>query len=94
MSQIEILNRMLCEMNHEIDIHNEFINEKERLTEHMVNKISELGENLVKEQEFLNDSIKKRDKLICLKDEVNTNYKQIDDGVNTLVDILKSKHLN
>lgn len=94
MSQIDILNKMLNEMNNEITILNEFINNKTALIDHIVLRIEELNTNLSKEQEILNDSLKKREKMSELKDEVYMNYKQIDEGVNTLVEILKTKNLN
>lgn len=94
MSQIDILNKMLNEMNQDIDLLNTFISEKQELIEHIIVRINELNSNLIKEQEILDDSLKKRDKMTELKNEVYTNYKQIDAGVNTLVEILKTKNLS
>jgi chromosome segregation ATPase len=93
MSQIEILNKMLREMDNELNSLNQFIKDKEELINHIILRIEELNSNLSKENEILSDSLKKRDRLSELKSEVETNYKQIDEGVNTLVDILRTKKL-
>lgn len=92
MSQIDILNRMLNEMENEINSLNQFIDEKQKLIQHIIFRVEELNNNLISEQDILNDSLKKRDKMTELKNEVYMNYKQIDEGVNTLVEILKTKN--
>jgi hypothetical protein len=91
MSQFEVLNKMLFNMNNEIVTLNQYISEKGEGIQHMKDRVKELETILLKEQEHIEDAIKKRDKLVELRDEATNNFKQIEEGVGTLIDILTSK---
>jgi len=91
MSKIDILNKLINDMDKEIKELNDFIITKNNMIDSLKNKLDEINSTLIKEEEILNENTKKRDQLIELKSEVNINYNQINQGVDTLVEILKNK---
>jgi predicted RNase H-like nuclease (RuvC/YqgF family) len=91
MSKIDILNKLINDMDKEIKELNDYIITKSNLIDSLKNKLDEINSTLIKEEEIQNENTKKRDQLIELKSEVNINYNQINQGVDTLVEILKNK---
>ena len=91
MSQIELLQKMLTNMETQINKLNEYIHEKEELINYTNKRIDELNINLFKEKEALDIAEKKREKMLEMQREVMSNFNQINESVNTLVDILKTK---
>ena len=90
MAQIEMLNKMLFNMEQEIIKLEMLIKEKTETIHSYELKIEELNTNLTKEKELLTDALKKKDQMSELKEEVNMNYNQINQGVDNLVNILKN----
>jgi hypothetical protein len=91
MSQIEILRKMLVDMDKNINQLNEYIQEKELMIEHNKNRIEELNANLITEKNALAEAVLKREKMTEMQSEVESNFNQINESVNTLVEILKTK---
>lgn len=91
MAQIEVLQKMLIDMETQINKLNEYIHEKEDFIDYTNKRIDELNQNLIKEQEALETAAKKREKMLEMQNEVLSNFNQINESVNTLVDILKTK---
>jgi len=91
MSQIELLQKMLTNMETQINKLNEYIHEKEEIIDYTNKRIDELNINLFKEKEALDIAEKKREKMLEMQREVMSNFNQINESVNTLVDILKTK---
>jgi DNA repair exonuclease SbcCD ATPase subunit len=91
MSQIEILQKMLSDMDKNINQLNTFIENKEGMIHSIISRIEELNANLLTEKASLTEAISKREKMIEMQTEVQSNYNQINESVNTLVEILKTK---
>jgi hypothetical protein len=91
MSQIEILQKMLHDMEQNINHLNTFIENKEGMIDSIIFRIEELNANLLSEKASLSEAISKREKMLEMQTEVQSNYNQINESVNTLVEILKTK---
>ncbi len=91
MSQIQTLQKMLSDMEYQITQLNEYISKKEELIKYTLERISELNSKLIVERDELETSLNKREKMLEMQSEVQINYKQINESVDTLVEILKSK---
>jgi hypothetical protein len=91
MAQIQTLQKMLNDMESQINQLNEHISNKEQLIEHTILRINELNTKLVTEKEELDVALNKREKMLEMQSEVQINYKQINESVDTLVEILKTK---
>lgn len=91
MSQIEILQKMLSDMENQINQLNNFIKNKEELIDHTNRRIEELNNNMIIEKDALEVAVKKREKMLEMQSEVHINFNQINESVNTLVEILKTK---
>jgi hypothetical protein len=91
MSQLEVLDKMLNDMNRNIDNLDKLISEKKEFIEHTKIRIEELNSSLIKESGLLLEYVSKREKMINMQEEVQSNYIQIENSINNLVDILKTK---
>ena len=91
MSQIEILRKMLVDMENNINQLNNIITQKEKNINNIKNRIDELNTNLIKEKNDLTEALNKREKMLEMQLEVSLNYNKINESVNTLVEILKKK---
>ncbi len=91
MSQIEILQKMLVDMENNINQLNNIITQKEEIINNIKYRINELNTNLITERNELTEATNKREKMLEMQSEVSLNYNQINESVNTLVEILKKK---
>ncbi len=91
MSQIEVLQKMLVDMEKNINQLDHVIQQKESLIKNITVRIDELNLNLITEKNELLDAQTKREKILEMQSEVQSNYNQINENVNTLIEILSRK---
>jgi hypothetical protein len=94
MSQIDTLQKLLSDMETQLNKLDEYIKLKEETIEYTSQRIEELNRNLLVEQESLSNALKRKVKMTDMQNEVLTNYNQINESVNTLVEILRTKDVN
>jgi uncharacterized phage infection (PIP) family protein YhgE len=90
MARIETLNRLLSEMKEKLARMNKEVTETETVIDSMVKRIEELSGNLEAERAKLNQLLSQRKMLMELQDEAISNYKQIDEHVNTILDLFQT----
>ncbi len=90
MSNIENLLQILRNMNNEITDLDKNIQIKNNRVGEIKNRLEELNASLLQEKDDLNVLYLKREKVNELKTVAETNFKQINESVNTLLDILKT----
>ena len=90
MSNIDNLVQLLKSMNNEINDLNKNINIKENRRVEINKRIEELNISLVQETQELDILNKKKQKVSELQIVAESNFKQINESVNTLLDILKT----
>lgn len=90
MSKINILNERLMSIDKSLSALEKIKKEKEHTIMVIQQKIMELTANLDEEKKILDDSIKKINSITELKTESESYYKQIEQGVDTLLNILDS----
>jgi chromosome segregation ATPase len=91
MSRIELLNKLLGDMDASLNQLNRSIHDKEENIKQISSHLHDLQVSLEREQVSLDELNKNRSDLIELQTETKSNYKQIEDGVNTLLEILQSR---
>ncbi len=69
---------------------NKEVTETETVIDSMVKRIEELSGNLEAERAKLNQLLSQRKMLMELQDEAISNYKQIDEHVNTILDLFQT----
>lgn len=94
MSQIDTLQKLLSDMETQLNKLNEYIKLKEEAIEYTNQRIEELNRNLIVDQKSLSNALERKVKMTDMQNEVLTNYNQINESVNTLVEILKTKDVN
>lgn len=90
MSKINILNERLNNIDKTLVSLEKVKREKENTIMVIQKKIMELTQNLDDEKKILDESIKKINSITELKTESESYYKQIEQGVDTLLNILDS----
>jgi chromosome segregation ATPase len=90
MSKITVLNDKLSNLDKTLEGLEKIRREKENAIMTIQQKIMELNAILEKEKGTLEDSIKKINSITELKKESESYYKQIEQGVDTLLNILDS----
>ena len=90
MSKITVLNDKLSNLDKTLEGLEKIPREKENAIMTIQQKIMELNAILEKEKGTLEDSIKKINSITELKKESESYYKQIEQGVDTLLNILDS----
>jgi hypothetical protein len=90
MSKITVLNDKLSNLDKTLEGLEKIRREKENAIMTIQQKIMELNTILEKEKGTLEDSIKKINSITELKKESESYYKQIEQGVDTLLNILDS----
>jgi hypothetical protein len=90
MSKINILNERLTNIDKTLCLLEKVKKEKENAIMVIQQKILELTTSLDEERKVLDDSIKKINSITELKIESESYYKQIEQGVDTLLNILDS----
>lgn len=90
MSNIENLVQLLRNMNNEISDLTKQINVKGTRIVEINKRIEELNTSLIQETEELDVLNKKKQKVSELQLVAENNFKQINESVNTLLDILKT----
>jgi hypothetical protein len=90
MSNLENLLQILRNMNNEIAELNKNINIKKNRISEISNRIEELTLSLMEEKNDLDLLNQKKDKVTELQSVAESNFKQINESVNTLLDILKT----
>jgi hypothetical protein len=90
MSNIENLVQILRNMNSEIVDLNKQINIKNKRIVEIIDRIEELNSSLSQEKKELEILNRKKDKVTDLQTVAEGNFKQINESVNTLLDILKT----
>ena len=91
MSRIDLLNKLLGDMEISLKDLDRSIHEKEENIRQMTSHLTDLKVSLEAEQSSLDELVRNRSDLVDLQAESRSNYRQIDDGVNTLLDILQSR---
>lgn len=90
MSNIDNLVQLLKNMNNEINDLTKQINMKGSRIVEINKRIEELNTSLILETEELDVLNKKKQKVFELQSVAESNFKQINESVNTLLDILKT----
>lgn len=93
MSKITVLNDKLSNLDKTLEGLEKIRREKENSIMTFQQKIMELNTILEQEKKTLEDSIKKINSITELKRESESYYKQIEQGVDTLLNILDSSTL-
>lgn len=93
MSKITILNDKLSNLDKTLVGLEKIRREKENAIMTIQQKIMELNNILEEEKRTLEDSVKKINSITELKKESESYYKQIEKGVDTLLNILDSSTL-
>jgi chromosome segregation ATPase len=93
MSKITILNDKLSNIDKTLIGLEKIRNEKENSIMTLQQKMMELNNILEEEKNTLNDCVKKINSIKELKKESESYYKQIEQGVDTLLNILDSSTL-
>jgi chromosome segregation ATPase len=89
-NNIENLVQLLRNMNAEIkDLNTQIENKSNRIVA-ITKHIDELNTSLMSEKQLLDVLNKKRDKVTELQSVAETNFKQINDSVTTLLEILNT----
>ena len=83
-NQIDIINKRIYDIKHEIDI-------KELLIKSIETKKIEIDKQLLDEQSQYEKMVKNHKELNELKNETSVNFNQIEEAAVTLLDIIKSK---
>jgi hypothetical protein len=90
MSNIENLVQLLRNMNNEIaDLNKQTQIKNQRILE-ITNRIEELNSTLIQEKTELDSLYLRKEKVTDLQSVAESNFKQINESVNTLLDILKT----
>ncbi len=90
MSKINILNEKLINIDKSLISLEKVKKEKENAIMVIQQRIMELSTTLEEERKILDESIKKINSITELKVESESYYKQIEQGVDTLLNILDS----
>jgi len=90
MSKITVLNDKLSNLDKTLEGLEKIRREKENAIMTIQQKIMELNTILEQEKKTLEDSVKKINSITELKKESESYYKQIEQGVDTLLNILDS----
>ena len=90
MSKITVLNDKLSNLDKTLEGLEKIRREKENSIMTFQQKIMELNTILEQEKKTLEDSVKKINSITELKKESESYYKQIEQGVDTLLNILDS----
>ena len=90
MSKINILNEKLINIDKSLISLEKVKKEKENAIMVIQQRIMELSTTLEEERKILDESIKKINSITELKIESESYYKQIEQGVDTLLNILDS----
>jgi predicted nucleic acid-binding Zn-ribbon protein len=90
MSKINILNERLTNIDRTLVSLEKVKNEKENTIRIIQEKIVELTTSLEEERKILDESVKRINSITELKIESESYYKQIEQGVDTLLNILES----
>jgi predicted nucleic acid-binding Zn-ribbon protein len=90
MSKINILNERLSNIDKTLVTLEKVKKEKENIIMSIQQKILELTTSLEDEKKILDESVKKINSITELKIESESYYKQIEQGVDTLLNILDS----
>ena len=90
MSKINILNERLTNIDRTLVSLEKVKKEKENTIRIIQEKILELTTSLEEERKILDESVKKINSITELKTESESYYKQIEQGVDTLLNILDS----
>jgi predicted nucleic acid-binding Zn-ribbon protein len=90
MSKINILNERLTNIDRTLVSLEKVKHEKENTIRIIQEKIVELTTSLEEERKILDESVKRINSITELKIESESYYKQIEQGVDTLLNILES----
>jgi len=90
MSKINILNEQLTNIDRTLVSLEKVKHEKENTIRIIQEKIVELTTSLEEERKILDESVKRINSITELKIESESYYKQIEQGVDTLLNILES----
>ena len=90
MSKITVLNDKLSNLDKTLEGLEKIRREKENAIMTIQQKMMELNAILEQEKKTLEDSVKKINSITELKKESESYYKQIEQGVDTLLNILDS----
>ena len=93
MSKINILNERLTNIDRTLVSLEKVKHEKENTIRIIQEKIVELTTSLEEERKILDESVKRINSITELKIESESYYKQIEQGVDTLLNILDSSTL-
>ena len=83
-SQIELMDKKICEIVHEIET-------KETLIHSIKSKKAEIDQQLIDEESKYNKLTQNHSYLCEVKKDTSDNYNQIEEAALTLLDIIKTK---
>ena len=90
-TSLELLKNQMEEMDTKIMKISTEINKKTKLIEDLEISYQKISEELLNEKKIFTSLEENKKYLIEVKNETESNYKQINDAASTLLEILKSK---
>jgi predicted nucleic acid-binding Zn-ribbon protein len=70
---------------------NRIIEKKSEMVASLKEQQNEINKKIIMEENGLNDNIKKKDELEKTLQEVNNSYKQLDDAVSSILNMINNK---